>query len=152
MEGDRIMKKLLTALTIVLSIGLISCGGSKEFTPTTEGEYNIVYRNTTNKEVDGQYPVINVASIEKEESTLIVNIGAPTLEQLEYSVANLLYVQPMDSKGEAIDFDNFKLVPVQDGTIEAKLRINGIKTDEVKWLEIGPYKINDTDKLIYKVE
>lgn len=146
------MRKLLSVLTIILLVGLVSCGGSKNYVPTTEGEYNIAYRSTTNKEIDGQYPVINVLKIEKEEDKIIVSIGAPTLEQLEYAMANFLYVQPMDIKGEAIDFDNLKLEAVQDGTIEVNLNINGIKVDEVKWLEIGPYKIKDKDKLIFKVE
>jgi len=147
------MKKILSiCIALILTVGLISCGDNKDFTPTAEGEYNVVYRNTTNKESDGQYPVINISKIEKEEDKIIVSIGAPTLEQLQYAMSNFLYVQPMDSKGENLNFDNFKLEAVQDGSTEAKININGIKSEEVKWLEIGPYKINDKDKLIFKLE
>lgn len=146
------MRKYILILVSIFSLILVGCGGSKNFKPGAEGEYNTVYRNTTNKELDGQYPVINVASIEKGEDKIIVNINAPTLEQLEYAVSKFLYLQPIDSLGGVLDFVDYKLEAVQDGTIEAKLNISGIKTDEVKWLEIGPYKINDKDSLIFKVE
>ena len=137
---------------LVLSLGLISCGGNKEYTPNVKGEYNLVYRSTTNKEIDGQYPIINISKIEKEGDRIIVSIAAPTIEQLEYSMTNFLYVQPMNIKGEIINFENIKLEPVQDANIEAKLNINGVKAEDVEWLEIGPYKVNDEEKLIFKVE
>lgn len=137
---------------LVLSLGLISCGGNKEYTPNVKGEYNLVYRSTTNKEIDGQYPIINISKIEKEGDRIIVSIAAPTIEQLDYSMTNFLYVQPMNIKGEIINFENIKLEPVQDANIEAKLNINGVKAEDVEWLEIGPYKVNDEEKLIFKVE
>lgn len=146
------MKKILMPLMLVLSLGLISCGGNKEYTPNVKGEYNLVYRSTTNKEIDGQYPIINISKIEKEGDRIIVSIAAPTIEQLEYSMTNFLYVQPMNIKGEIINFENIKLEPVQDANIEAKLNINGVKAEDVEWLEIGPYKVNDEEKLIFKVE
>lgn len=146
------MKKILMPLMLVLSLGLISCGGNKEYTPNVKGEYNLVYRSTTNKEIDGQYPIINISKIEKEGDRIIVSIAAPTIEQLDYSMTNFLYVQPMNIKGEIINFENIKLEPVQDANIEAKLNINGVKAEDVEWLEIGPYKVNDEEKLIFKVE
>lgn len=152
--GKKLIKGLILVLGAVFTVGILSgCGSNskKEYDPEEIAEFNTDYRSTTNQEADGQYASINVSSIEKRDGDLVINIGAPTLEQVNYALDNFLYVRPLDIKGKELKLDKILLNPI-GGDIEAELIITGADVENIKWLEIGPYKTNDDNKIIFKVE
>ena len=83
-------KKLLVSLLIVNAlVGLIGCGNSnnnktkiqetskqeqkqevKKWNPEEVAELNKVYRDKSNKNLDGSYLIINVSGIEKSDNTI----------------------------------------------------------------------------------
>lgn len=152
--GKKLIKGLILVLGVMLTVGILSgCGSNskKEYDPEEIAEFNTDYRSTTNQETNGQYASINVSSIEKREGNLVINIGAPTTEQVNYALDNFLYVRPLDIKGKELKLDKILLNPI-GGDIEAELIITGADVENIKWLEIGPYKTNDDNKIIFKVE
>lgn len=152
--GKKLIKGLILVLGVMLTVGILSgCGSDskKEYDPEEIAEFNTDYRSTTNQETNGQYASINVSSIEKREGNLVINIGAPTTEQVNYALDNFLYVRPLDIKGKELKLDKILLNPI-GGDIEAELIITGADVENIKWLEIGPYKTNNDNKIIFKVE
>lgn len=152
--GKKLIKSFILFLGTMLTVSILSgCGSEtkKEYIPEEIAEFNIPYRSTTNEEADGQYPIINVSSIEKRDGDIVINIGAPTADQVNYALDNFLYVRPLDVKGKELSLEKILINPI-GGDIEAELIITGVDIENIKWLEIGPYKTNDDNKIIFKVE
>lgn len=123
----------------------------KDYAPKEIAEFNMVYRSATNKDNMGMNATINISSIEKREGNLVINIGAPTIEQINYAFDEFLYVLPMDIEGKELSLDKITLNPI-GGDIEAELVVTGVDAEKVKWVEIGPYKINDKNPVVFTVE
>lgn len=146
------MKKTIAILmSFVLGITLFVGCGDKEFNPKEVAQFNTIYRSTTNKEADGQYPVININGIKKESGSLIIEIGAPTMKQIEYAFDNYLTIKPMNSEGKEMNFDKYKIKHV-GGNIEAELYVTGLDLSKIKWIEIGPYKTKDGNSVVFEVK
>lgn len=124
----------------------------EQWKPQEIAKTNSVYRTTNYKNTDDSYPVINISSIEKKDGDIVINIGAPTTEFISYAFDNFLYADPKDVDGNSVGIDKINLIPV-DGDVECQLEITGIENiDKVKWVEVGPYKTNDNNSLIFKVD
>lgn len=147
------MRKILAiAICFLLTVGSVGCSSNDEkevYKPKEVAQYNMVYRTTTNREEDGQYPVINISNVYKEEDDIIIDIAAPTLKQITYSFDKFMYVRLMDEYGEELELDKIHLLPIESD-IEAKLKITGIDLEKVKWVELGPYKTNENNNLIFE--
>lgn len=124
----------------------------EKYKPEEVGEFGLMYRTKTNKETDGSYPIINISKITKNDDLIIVAIGAPDLARLNYAMDNFLYVALKDEGGKNIKVKRIILEPVQDGEIEANLNVFSDNTEKAKWIEIGPYKLKDNQKLIFEIK
>lgn len=143
---------ILSLLLMILS--LEGCGSSDPYHPEEVAQYNTIYRSTSNNELNGQYPVINIANIEKENGDIIISIGAPTEEQIIYAFDNYLYVNLLDEEGNTINFQEIKLKTKNlSSDAECEIWITTVeKLDEVKYIEVGPYKTDNDKKVIFEIE
>ena len=97
------MKKFIGLFLAFSSLMLLFVGcGDKTYEPKGLAQYGEIYRDTNNQEPDGQYPVINITNIEKEEDNIIIKIGAPTKEQVKYAFNNYFFVEVLDEKGATL--------------------------------------------------
>ena len=64
---------------------------------------------------------------------------------------NYLTIKPINSKGKKMKFYTYKLKYIGGG-IEAKLYVTGVDLNEIKWIEIGPYKTKDGNPVIFEVK
>lgn len=148
------MKRIISLLLcLILSFCIVGCGGNKKYDPKVEASYGEIYRSKNNKEADGQYALINISNIEKKDENIIISVGAPTKEQIIYSFDNYLFINLKNEKGNDLKFDEIKLKTenLSSGT-ECEIWLTNVKDlDTVKYVEIGPYKINDTDPVVFKI-
>lgn len=141
------MKKtvLLLGIILIFTITLFGCG---KFDPKL-AEYNIMYRDTSNKESDGSYPTIIIKSIEKDKKDIVVNTSSP-YEQMTYAIDNFITFRAYDDKGKYTDKVSIKLKEIDEQGV-FYLSISDMNLEAIKYIEIGPYKNNDNN-LIFKVD
>lgn len=146
------MKKLIAILSsFILGSTLLGGCGEEEFKPKEVCQFNTLYKSTSEEEEDGRYPVIDIARVSKDNDNLVIDIGAPTMKQIQYAFDNYLTIKPINSKGKKMNFDTYKLKYIGGG-IEAKLYVTGLDLNEIKWIEIGPYKTKDGNPVIFEVK
>lgn len=147
-------KNISLLLCLLLLFSLIGCGGNKNYKPEIEANYGEAYRSKNNKEPDGQYALINISNIEKKDENIIITVGAPTKEQIIYAFNNYLFVNLKDEKGNELKFDEIKLKTENlSGDAECEIWLTNVKDlDTVKYVEIGPYKINDNNPVVFKID
>lgn len=143
------MKKFVAILIFILALNTIFVGCGK-YEPEELGKYNTIYKDKSDKEDDGSYPVINIKNIKKENGALVIEIEAPTIKQLDYAFDNFLFVQLIDKDGSRIQYEKMQLDPIE-GDIQAELKLTGVDLNEIAYVEIGPYKTKDDSPLIFKV-
>ncbi|MDQ0148459.1 hypothetical protein ACFO6R_02075 [Eubacterium multiforme] len=143
------MKKFVAILIFILTLNTIFVGCGK-YEPEELGKYNTIYKDKSDKEDDGSYPVINIKNIKKENGALVIEIEAPTIKQLDYAFDNFLFVQLIDKDGSRIQYEKMQLDPIE-GDIQAELKLTGVDLNEIAYVEIGPYKTKDDSPLIFKV-
>lgn len=147
------MKKVISVILLIacICVCIVGCG-SKEYKPEQLGEYGNIYKSEE-KEEDESYAVINIASVKKKDNkTIIVDIGAPTAEQIAYAYKKFLSFNLLDEKGNSITVKKITLTD-QTGNenVEARFTLTFDDASAGKYLEIGPYKMNNGDTLVFKV-
>ena len=146
------MKKLIVILSsFILGSTLLGACGEEEFKPKEVCQFNTLYKTTSEEEQDGKNPVIDVSGVIKKNDNLVIKIGAPTMKQIQYAFDNYLTIKPINSKGENVKFDTYKLKYI-GGEVEAELYITGLDLNEIKWIEIGPYKTKGGNPVIFEVK
>lgn len=143
------MKKFVAILIFILALNTVFVGCGK-YEPEELGKYNTIYKDKSDKEDDGSYPIINIKNIKKENGDLVIEIEEPTIKQLDYAFDNFLFVQLIDKNGSRIQYEKMQLDPI-GGDIQAELKLTGVDLNEIAYLEIGPYKTKDDSPLIFKV-
>lgn len=148
------MKKIISSiLCIFLLFSIAGCGGNKKYEPKVEAKYGEVYRSKNNKESDGQYALINISNIEKKDGNIIVSVGGPTQQQIIYAFDNYLFVDLKNEKGDNFKFDEIKLKTKNlDSDAECEIWLTNVKDiDTVKYVEVGPYKTEDNNPVVFKI-
>lgn len=132
------MKKILSLVMTVL-ITIILFTGCGKFEPKL-AEYGVVYRDTTNKNPDGSYPVICIEAVKKEGNEIVVETASP-IDQMIYAFDNFLCFTAFDDKGHSTDKISVKLKEVDEQGI-FYLDIEGMEIEKVKYIEIVSYEIS----------
>ncbi|MCR6516447.1 hypothetical protein M4I33_16445 [Clostridium sp. LY3-2] len=141
------MKKIISSL-VVLGLSTTILMGCGKYEPTI-AENGVMYKATQEKEQDGSYPVINIKSVTKNGDKIIVQTESP-IEQMLYAYKNFICFQTIDADGEKDSKINVKVEEV-DEQGKFILTPEGMKMEDVKYLEVGPYKDGD-NFLIYEVK
>lgn len=122
----------------------------KEWNPKEVAEFNSPYVANNGKNADGSNPVINVSKVEKKDNnSIVVTIGAPSINDVQYAVNKFLSVNPRDKKGDSISIKNISTNISGDNT---ELIIAGEDFTNVSYLEIGPYKTKDNNVITFEVK
>lgn len=143
------LKKFISIFIVIVMLNGIFIGCGK-YEPDELGKYNVNYIDKNDREDDGSFPIINIKNIKKENGRLIIQIGSPTIKQLDYAFDNFLFVQLIDVNGSRIEYEKMQLDPVETN-IQAELKLIGGDLNKVAYIEIGPYKTKDGGPLIFKV-
>lgn len=143
------MKKIVSFLMMVL-ISIITLVGCGKFEPKL-AEYGVIYRDTTDRNPDGSYPVICIDSVKKEENKIVVKTSSP-IEQMIYAFDNFLGFKVYDDKGNSTDKISVKLKDESEQGV-FYLDVEGMEFEKVKYVEIVSYEISkdNTDGITFEV-
>lgn len=143
------MKKLIG---VIICIGIIStvfvgCG-KKDFKPEL-APLNQVLRTTEYNNIDGSYPTINIESVTKDNDSIVIKTLSP-FEDMLYAKEKFITFKFYNSKGDSTDKISYKL---EDDNNEGEfvLKTTAMNINDIKYVEVGPYKFDSTKKLIYEV-
>ncbi|EHR1329317.1 hypothetical protein KTI17_002827 [Clostridium perfringens] len=144
------MKKILVLLsvTLLLAVTVMGCG---KFEPKL-AEYNTMYRDTLDKEANGSYPTIIIKSIKEDNGNIVVDTASP-IEQMIYAMDNFITFKAYNEKGDYTDKISVKLKEVDEQGV-FYLTVEDMKLEDIKYIEVGPYKTddNDTNHLMFKLK
>ena len=143
------MKKIIG---VIICIGIIStvfvgCG-KKDFKPEL-APLNQVLRTTEYNNIDGSYPTINIESVTKDNDSIVIKTLSP-FEDMLYAKEKFITFKFYNSKGDSTDKISYKL---EDDNNEGEfvLKTTAMNINDIKYVEVGPYKFDSTKKLIYEV-
>lgn len=140
------MKRIISVLLVVI-IGAAALVGCGKYEPKI-ADTGVQYVTKTNPMPDGQYPGIIIYSVKKDGDKIIVETESP-IEEMQYALKNFICFQVINKDGD------------KDANIKVKLKESDeqgifiltpekMKVDEIKYLEVGPYK-NDDDYITFNV-
>lgn len=143
------MKKLIGVIICIGIIGTVFVGcGKKDFKPEL-APLNQVLRTTEYNNIDGSYPTINIESVTKDNDSIVIKTLSP-FEDMLYAKEKFITFKFYNSKGDSTDKISYKL---EDDNNEGEfvLKTTAMNINDIKYVEVGPYKFDSTKKLIYEV-
>ena len=140
------MKKIISILLVVI-IGAATLVGCGKYEPKLANT-GVQYVTKTNTMPDGQYPGIIIKSVKKDGDTIIVETESP-IEQMQYALKKFLCFQVINKKGDKDAKIKVKLKEADEQGIFI-LTPTETKMDDIKYLEVGPYK-NGDDYITFNV-
>ena len=115
------MKKLTIFVFMALLCCTLLAGCAGNYSPKQLGEYGEVYKST-DLDIDGSNSVINISKISKTSRSVIVDIGAPTADQIAWAYEKFMYFNLEDEKGNI----KISLEKNSKGLIKLLIADNGI--------------------------
>ncbi|MBM7836457.1 hypothetical protein [Clostridium sardiniense] len=135
------MKKIISIIMVCLVTGALFVGCGK-YEPKL-AETGVQYVSKTNNNEDGSYPGITVKSVTKDGDNIIIKTESP-INQMMYAYKKFINFTVINSKGDTSDKNSFKIKEVnQQG--EFIVTPGDMKIDDIKYIQIGPYKNGDKD-------
>lgn len=133
------MKKIISIIMACLVTGALFVGCGK-YEPKL-ADTGVQYVTKTNQMPDGQYPGIIIESVKKDGDTIVVKTQSP-IEQMQYALKNFICFQVINKKGDKDAELKVKLKESDEQGIFI-LTPTQTKMDDIKYLEVGPYKDGD---------
>lgn len=150
------MKKIIitTLITTLIAVTINGCGKHTYTVDNSKlAEFNCIYRDTSDKDIDGSYPVLNVTDIDTHINNIIIKIGAPTMKQIYHAFDNFLFVQVLNKDGNVIPYKKISLKHIGNENVEATLTITDVENiKDAKYILIGPYKDKDNKQLFFEIQ
>lgn len=115
----------------------------KEYIPSAQGEFGHIYKSEKYKNLDGSYAVINVKNILIEDNDIVVQIGAPTQDIMQYALNKFISFNALDKYGDSVDISDIKLQSGNGDDISCEFVLSGVNLNNAQWVEIGPYKLQN---------
>ncbi|RII32869.1 hypothetical protein D2A34_21990 [Clostridium chromiireducens] len=161
-------KKILVSLIIAGLFTLVGCGHSNDnaskaketskqeqtqisekWQPEELAEFNKVYRDSTDKNSDGSYPIINVSGMEKNESSITVNCFAPSYQLLKYSLDKFMAIDVKDKEGNSLEVKNIGIDTADNEN--GKIVVSG-DFNKAKYIEIAPYNTSKENFVLFEIK
>lgn len=140
------MKKIISILLVCI-IGAAALVGCGKYEPKI-ADTGVQYVTKTNQMPDGQYPGIIIRSIKKDGDNIVVKTESP-IEQMQYALNKFICFQVINEKGDKDANIKIKLKESDEQGIFI-LTPEQMKMDDIKYLEVGPYK-NGDDYITFNV-
>lgn len=144
------MKKLIGVIICIGIITTVFVGcGKKDFKPEL-APMNQVLRTTEYNNPDGSYPTINIESVTKDKNSIIVKTLSP-FEDMLYANEKFIYFVFYNSKGDMDTKITYQVEDENDNGVFI-LTTKDMNINDIKYVEVGPYKFDNNKKLIYEVQ
>lgn len=142
------MKKIISVLLICImgAIALVGCG---KYEPKLS-DLGVQYVSKTEHNQDGSYPGIIVKSVTKNGDSIVIKTESP-IDQMLYAYKNFICFTVVDAKGNTSDKNEFK-IKEYDQQGEFIVIPKGMKIDEIKYIQIGPYQNKDDNNKFIEFE
>lgn len=135
------MKKIISILLVCI-IGAIALVGCGKYEPKL-ADLGVQYVSKTEHNQDGSYPGITVKSVTKNGDSIVIKTESP-IDQMLYAYKNFICFTVVDAKGNTSDKNEFK-IKEYDQQSEFIVTPKDMKIDDVKYIQVGPYKNGDDD-------
>jgi hypothetical protein len=137
---------------IILIISLIILFTVQSHTPEQLGKYGEVYKSS-NEDIDGSNSVINVTNIYKKGNNIIIDVGAPTADQIAWAYKKFMFFDALDDHGKSIKIGQISMSkPDNNENVEMEFTLKCDDYSKCKYIKIGTYKMSNGDILTFELK